>query len=200
MKKLIYLFLALIIVACSGEDSSDNGNETLGFQYELKRILGSKVYAESTVVPVRLGVLKQFSYTVDTLEIALNAVSMPITNVRLEIEAHLDIVTPAPNDVVVHVNFINFINFQPILEDNAIQHISLSAGYTYPYNNWFTYSESNINLSDYPDLFRRGIGSIILAVRPKVGDELEILNSSNDYNVGAEIFRDGILYKVISKQ
>ncbi|MFT4697612.1 MAG: hypothetical protein ACI9SJ_000741 [Flavobacteriaceae bacterium] len=166
----------------------------------MQRVLASKVYAESSTIPAFLQVLKQNSYTVDTLEIALNAIPQPSFSLRIEIGAFLGIGNPAPNDVIVHVNYINFIDFQPILGDNATQNVWLEAVYSYPNNNWFTYSESNINLSNYSSLFRISNGSAIqLGVLPRVDYELETLNSSNDYSVGQEIVYRGIEYIIISK-
>lgn len=201
MKKLLFLIFSIIIVSCSSE-GSENDNSNKSYEYKVKRVLGGKVNAQTGIVPAPLWTVKQFSYTVDTLEIDLNADPFPSYPIEISIEEYDDASTKAPSSVKSHVNYINFINLKANWSDNAIRQIFLFERYS-TRGASFTYSESNLNLSDYPELFidNKNIPSYFnLEIKDKIGDDLESISTNIEYEIGEEIFYNGLKFRVISKK
>ncbi|RXP46870.1 hypothetical protein EC396_13400 [Lutibacter sp. HS1-25] len=199
--KNVLIFLGIIIIFFGCSDESDNSDIIdLKYSYEIKKILGSKVSAESNIAPNHLSVLKQFSYTIDTLEINLNGSNAGSFAFKIESSANIDIVTPARN-IKPHVNYIKFIKLATNWENNKTKHIFLTDKYNSP-KLFFSYSECNIDLSSYPELFINNPNQptyTILEIKPKIGNDTEVLETENDYSVGQEITYNSVRYVVLSK-
>jgi len=209
MKKVIFLpmlfVLSFFIFGCSSEDDSsndsDNNNPSIEYRYEIKKVIGNKVEVYSQTTPAFMGTLKQHSYAIDTLEIDLNANPFLQLAIKIELAQNVDIVTPASDTIMSHVNYINFINLQSSWEDNAYQHIYLETRYSSQPKK-FTYSESNLNLSDYPELFVSNPNNNtyeILEISSSIGVNLETIYSFDDFPIGQLLLYNGVKYIVISR-
>ncbi len=206
MKRTILLCLLItIIFGCSEDDSV---NSTQQYSYEIKKEIMTKQKIEANLLPNSFSTLGIKSYALDTLEIDLNGSNA--NSLKLEISYSYDLLNQFPpynrEPVIPHVNYIKFINLRPNWKDNITQHI-----YFMRQNNdtFFTYSESNINLNEHPNLFiydKNNPTNIILNKAPKIGVDTETIRSNLDHSINSVIFRYNeltqykIFYKVISKR
>lgn len=200
MKKIFLIVLVFIIASCSGDDTDTNNLPVeVTYTYEVKKILGGKVQVYSQAGCANMSTFEQKSHVIDTLEIDLNRNPNLQLAVCIELAQYENITTPASNSIMSHVNYINFINLTSIWEDNVYQSIFLERTISgQPIK--FTYSESNLNLSNYPELFISNINNNTyetLDIVPEIGHDYEVINSTNDYDVGQHIFYGGIEYIVI---
>ncbi|TYB80332.1 hypothetical protein ES676_01300 [Bizionia saleffrena] len=207
MKIIATLIISILLFNCSSNDeqvNNENGNGieiTTGYHYDIKKSIGGKVEAYSNVIPAFVGTSKSRSYAIDTLEIDLNKDYLNGFSIQVEIAQIISVTQPSPSNVYSHVNYINFVNLQPQWENNKRQRVFLENRYTSQPTK-FTYSESNVNLSNHPNLFVSNPQNNtyeILDVKPKVGTDTQTIVLEDDYNVGDEIYYNQLYYKVITK-
>lgn len=197
MKKLItFLWVVFVFLSCLGDGNTASQNKYI---YKIKKVIGSTVNAESSTVTAKLSVIKTRNYTIDTLKINLNGKYATSFSLKIECSAFEDITKLSQS--VPHVNYIKFVNLKSNWADNITQQIFLSELFNNG-NKFFTYSESNINLSLHPKLFisNQYIPTYAtLLVSPKKGVDLETYTSINNYLVGDNVLIDGYQYVIISK-
>lgn len=202
MKKVFFFIgISIILLSCSTENTNTIDSK---YSYEIKRILGSKKILFDSPLPFKLKVHKEFSYAIDTLEIDLNG---PTNDYMvMSCSALIDSETSA-TDIKPHVNYIKFINLETIWDDNKTKHISLQDEFDQHNPKFFSYSKSNINISSHPELFNDRYAGFAnneysyttLEIKPEIGNDIELIQTTDNYTVGEEILYDGVYYVVISK-
>lgn len=188
-----------ILFSCTGGDEAGDANSI--YTYEIQKILGPKWTLTAGSIQNALMFNKLNNYTIDTLAISLNGPSAGFIAFEVPCSTYETITTYASN-ITPHVNYIKFIDLKSRWEDNKSKRMFLiDKNYNPP--KFFTYSASNINLNNYPNFFVNNPyipTYVILEIKPKVTNDIEIFKSNNLYEVGVIFLRDGRQYKVISKK
>lgn len=200
MKKILLLFLVIIassfiLTSCSSDDGEESDSDN-GYNYTIQKVFHPKISFEASVSSNRALISRQFSYTIDTLELSMtNRVNLLF---QIDFEAFATITQPS--NEIVHVNYLKLIDIDPNPQApaNPVMTIYLS-------NKVFTYSSSNLNLTNiYPDLFIKNptVPTIItpekIPLNIKHPNYIRAHSSSNLYEIGDEIFISNDKYVVLS--
>tara|TARA_R110002020_G_scaffold151983_2_gene329458 strand:+ start:611 stop:1207 length:597 start_codon:yes stop_codon:yes gene_type:complete len=184
---ILPLILSLFLFSCDSDNDNINIEEEVRHHYIAKRKLGESITAKAEVMPTKLAVMRIFSYAVDTLFIKMSNYN-PEPGVGIEIRCSANnTVVEIAQGVTPHVNYLKFIDLEDEWEDNYISFIRLTSPASFTS---FTYSESNIDLSEHPLLFYKISGPVVIEQAPKVGTELEDKYLTEIYNVGDTIWTD----------
>jgi hypothetical protein len=200
MKKIpIFTLVIIAFFSCTNEDSVNTNTNQLN-TYEIKKIIGNKQIVGADAGTNSLFFMKEFSFCIDTLEIDLNTPYANSFSLRIETST-FNSITSTATGVAPHVNYIKFINLASNWISNKTKKIYLKDKSNVP-PIFITYSECNINLSNYPTLFVDNPNYptyTLLDVKPKISTDIETITSSTEYNVGDIFYYNGLKYIIISK-
>ena len=186
---LFYVLIFLLFINCSNEDSIE-----FKYEYEIIPIPYSRIIVErGNQVNEIYGTLA-YSYTIDTVEVRLNTFGSGV--IRISAKNFLDPITSTPQNSYPHVNYLYFSDLSPIWEDNIIKQIFIGSP-------TFTYSESNLNLSQRPELFVDNPNIPIyttLEIKDKPVFRKRLYYSNNEFSIGEVFLRSTFYAKVLQKK
>ena len=191
----LFIFSLLLLCSCTTEEEENTTNNN--YNYSVQKLFHQKRSLEAGGQN-SAGTLKLRSYTIDTLELNMSNSS----NVGFTIDFQANVSITQPSNELVHVNYLKFINI--ITESNGFVSPVNSIILT---NNNFTYSDSNVDLSNiYPNLFVTNIFNNTIYNPEQIPFEIKHPNylrnytSGNFHEVGDEIIISDNLYEVKSIQ
>jgi hypothetical protein len=199
MKKPIYYYLLfLIFVNCSNDNENFNDFK---YEYEIIDINYNKYIVESGNTVNKVYGTLAYGYTIDTLEIKLNSSSNG--NIQISSNNYLNPNTSEPSNTAPHVNYLYFSDLRPNWESNINKKIFFTKNNSGGIYTTFTYSTSNLNLTNYPELFilNPHIPTYTILQQKEIkNSEKRVIFSDSDYLVGETIFHKTFYAKVLSKK
>lgn len=191
MNKLFIFLIPFILFACSSDETKDSDPES--YNYKVKLAFHPKLDVSCGNV-FDYGLAKEFSYTLDTLDISMTCtkgILLMINTIAWE-----NIITRS--NKITHIKHLNFIDLNPSHDSYKVKKILLN-------EDVFSYSTSNVDLKTMPNLFinnpyvqGREVHPEQIALSTRHPNYISNITSKELYDIGSIQNINGYYYEIIA--